>query len=239
MTLEQLNDRIIDCRKCPRLVMWREKIGREKRKAYIDQEYWAKPVPGFGDKNAQVLVVGLAPGAHGSNRTGRQFTSDSSGDFLFPALYRPGYSSQPISKSREDGLQLMELYIAPVCRCVPPQNKPSPNEIKNCQPFLEEEINLLQPRIFVALGRIAFDSLVNILLSKKTHLTSSTNKFAFVHNGILPIDATHWLVTSYHPSRQNTQTGRLTAQMFDETWGIVKSLLSQSSGMVRNLSIKV
>jgi uracil-DNA glycosylase family 4 len=229
MTLDELNNRIIACRKCPRLVEWREKIGIEKRKAYKDQEYWAKPVPGFGDKQAQVLIVGLAPGAHGSNRTGRQFTGDSSGDFLYPALFQAGFASQSKSISRDDGLLLKDIYISPVCRCVPPQNKPSSIEIKNCQPYLEEEISILQPRIFVALGRIAYDSLLKIFISNNTFHLSGSNPFSFSHNGILPLDTTYWLVTSYHPSRQNTQTGRLTTQMFADTWKIVKQLMRQVS----------
>jgi uracil-DNA glycosylase len=153
-------------------------------------------------------------------------------------LFRAGFASQPISKSRDDGLQLNDIYISPVCRCVPPQNKPSPIEIKNCQPYLEEEIIILRPRIFVALGRIAYDALIKILISNNTFLPTGTNPFYFSHNGILPIDSTHWLVTSYHPSRQNTQTGRLTAQMFDDTWKIVKLLMSQSSRIVRDMGSK-
>src|SRR5512137_1741919 len=156
MTLENLNFEIIACRKCPRLVMWREQVAREKRKAYRDQEYWGRPVPGFGDSEARVLVVGLAPGAHGSNRTGRQFTGDASGNFLYPALYRAGFASQPDSSSVDDGLALVGLYTAPVCRCAPPDNKPTPGEIKNCLPYLNRELNILQPRVLVALGRIAF-----------------------------------------------------------------------------------
>jgi len=227
MTIAELNDKIIACRKCQRLVEWREKIGVEKRKAFKDQEYWSKPVPGFGDENALVFVVGLAPGAHGSNRTGRQFTGDASGDFLFQALHRAGFASQPKSSSRGDGLTLQNAYIAPVCRCAPPQNKPLPAEIKLCQPFLEEEIYLLKPRIFVALGRIAFDTLMRIFFIQPGYQSMKDNSFVFSHNGIFPILNDRWLVTSYHPSRQNTQTGRLTVNMFDETWSITRRLLNQ------------
>ncbi|MDP1544639.1 MAG: uracil-DNA glycosylase, partial [Anaerolineales bacterium] len=147
--LEKLNEEIISCRKCPRLVAWREEIARVKRKAYKDDEYWGKPVPGFGDPNARVLVVGLAPGAHGSNRTGRQFTGDASGDFLFPALYRAGYANQPQSESRSDGLLLKNMYITASGRCAPPDNKPSTEELNNCQPFLERELEIIDPKVVV------------------------------------------------------------------------------------------
>ena len=136
MTLQELNEELINCRRCPRLVEWRERVAREKRRAYRDQVYWGKPVPGFGDPNARVFVVGLAPGAHGSNRTGRQFTGDGSGDFLYAALYRTGFASQPQSISLQDGLTLTDLYTAPVCRCAPPDNKPTPLEMMNCQSYL-------------------------------------------------------------------------------------------------------
>jgi uracil-DNA glycosylase family 4 len=162
MTLDELNRELLGCRRCPRLVEWREKVAREKRRAYLDWEYWGKPVPGFGDPQARVFVVGLAPGAHGSNRTGRQFTGDASGDFLYPALFRAGFASQPRSVSRDDGLMLMDLYTAPVCRCAPPDNKPIYQEMANCQPYLEREIEIIKPKIFVALGRIAFESILRI-----------------------------------------------------------------------------
>ncbi len=152
MSLRKLNEEIIACRKCPRLVEWREEVSRTKRKAYMDWEYWGKPVPGFGDPNARVLVVGLAPGAHGSNRTGRQFTGDASGNFLFPALHRAGFASQPESTSRDDDLKLKDMYITASGRCAPPKNKPTAEELNNCQPFLEREIDLLQPKVIVCLG---------------------------------------------------------------------------------------
>ncbi len=225
MTLDELNAELLTCRRCPRLVEWREKVAREKRRAYRDEAYWGKPVPGFGDAHAHVFVVGLAPGAHGSNRTGRQFTGDASGDFLYPALYRAGFASQPGSVSRSDGLALTELYTAPVCRCAPPDNKPTPQEMSNCQPFLKRELEIIQPKVFVALGRIAFDAILRILDVKQ--------KLTFSHAALysLPVSSSilypSSLICSYHPSRQNTQTGRLTQEMFDEVWKTVRKLMAE------------
>jgi uracil-DNA glycosylase family 4 len=199
-------------------VDWRERVAREKRRAFREMEYWGKPVPGFGDEHASVFVVGLAPGAHGSNRTGRQFTGDASGDFLFPALYRAGFASQPNSISRDDGLVLTNLYTAPICRCVPPDNKPNPEEMANCQPYLECEIDLIRPKIFVALGQVAFKGIQRILKIRDTSIK-------FAHNAIYPIPQGKYLVMSYHPSRQNTQTGRLTVEMFDQVWRTVWKVL--------------
>jgi uracil-DNA glycosylase family 4 len=232
MTLDELNAELITCRRCPRLVEWREKVAREKRRAYRDEEYWGKPVPGFGDAHARVFVVGLAPGAHGSNRTGRQFTGDASGGFLYPALYRAGFASQPGSVSRSDGLTLTDLYTAPVCRCAPPDNKPTPQEMANCQPYLVREIELIQPKVFVALGRIAFDAILRTV-------DCGPQTTAFSHGAVYLLkpdprslntdhwllNTDHWLVASYHPSRQNTQTGRLTTEMFDEVWKTVRKII--------------
>ena len=162
MKLDELNAEIITCRKCPRLVAWREEVARTKRKAYRDQEYWGKPVPGFGDPKARVLVVGLAPGAHGSNRTGRAFTGDASGGFLYPALHKAGFANQAEASSRNDGLRLKDLYITAVARCAPPDNKPSLEELNNCQPYLEREIEILKPKVIVCLGRIAFERILKI-----------------------------------------------------------------------------
>jgi len=228
MNLVKLNSELIECRTCPRLVAWREQVAREKRKAYRDQEYWGKPVPGFGDPAARVFVVGLAPGAHGSNRTGRQFTGDASGDFLYPALYRAGFASQPDSVSRFDGLELTDLYTAPVCRCAPPGNKPTPDEIANCQPYLETELKLIQPKVIVALGRIAFDSILRIFSLRNSAWT-------FAHGAIFPLPNSAFclphssLLCSYHPSQQNTLTGRLTTEMFDEIWNKARELLTRNS----------
>jgi uracil-DNA glycosylase family 4 len=220
MTLQQLNAELLDCRRCPRLVEWRETVALEKRRAYRNQTYWGRPVPGFGDPHGRVFVVGLAPGAHGSNRTGRQFTGDASGDFLYPALFRLGFASQPTSVSRADGLTLTDLYTAPVCRCAPPDNKPTPQEIANCQPYLERELELIQPRVFVVLGRIAFERILRIYSIKDTTIP-------FVHNIVHEIPDGKYLVCSYHPSRQNTQTGRLTVAMFDQVWKTVRELLER------------
>lgn len=221
MDLEKLNAEIVKCRKCPRLVKWREEVARTKRKAYIDSDYWGKPVPGFGDPKARVLVVGLAPGAHGSNRTGRQFTGDASGDFLFPALYRAGFASQPESTSRDDGLKLKDMYITASGRCAPPKNKPTTEELNNCQPFLEREIEILQPKVFVALGRVAFERILRIYgLPKKD--------YKFSHGVAYKLKTEHWLLASYHPSQQNTLTGKLTVKMFDEMWAIVRELVDDN-----------
>jgi len=220
MTLLQLNEELLTCCRCARLVEWREKVALEKRRAYSDWTYWGKPVPGFGDPQGRVFVVGLAPGAHGSNRTGRQFTGDASGDFLYPALYRAGFASQPTSFSRDDGLTLTDLYTAPVCRCVPPDNKPTPHEMANCQPYLEGELELIRPKILVVLGQIAFNRILRIYSIKDTSLP-------FVHNIVHGLPDGKFLVCSYHPSRQNTQTGRLTVAMFDQVWKTVRESMKR------------
>jgi uracil-DNA glycosylase family 4 len=229
MTLQELNIELISCRRCHRLVEWREHMAREKRRAYRDFEYWGKPVPGFGDPIADVFVVGLAPGAHGSNRTGRQFTGDASGDFLYPALYRAGFASQSESISCDDGLILTNLYTAPVCRCAPPDNKPTPQERANCRPFLEKELELIQPKVIVTLGQIAFDGVLRILMMDKGRFISIRDRssITFSHNTPYQLDAEHWLLASYHPSRQNTQTGRLTVEMFDQVWKTTRELLER------------
>jgi uracil-DNA glycosylase family 4 len=237
MDLEKLNSQLVECRLCPRLAAWREEVAHVKRKAYLDWDYWGKPVPGFGDPKARVMVVGLAPGAHGSNRTGRMFTGDASGDFLYPALYRAGFASQPNSTSVADGLVLHNLYITAVARCAPPGNKPTPEEIRNCLPYLEREIELVRPSIFVALGRIAFDALLCLLTTEDGRPTTNDrlpssvvrrSSFEFSHGASYHLGnhdgSSHWLVASYHPSRQNTQTGRLTAEMFDPIWMKVREL---------------
>lgn len=220
MSLSKLNNEIISCRKCPRLVEWREEVARTKRKAYLNYDYWGKPVPGFGDSRARILVVGLAPGAHGSNRTGRQFTGDASGNFLFPALFRAGFASQPESVSRDDDLTLKDMYITASGRCAPPKNKPKTEELNNCQPYLAHEIEILQPKIIVCLGRIAFERILRIYSEPK-----ADKKFS--HAATFRINLGTWLVCSYHPSQQNTLTGKLTVSMFDSMWEQVKSLLNE------------
>jgi uracil-DNA glycosylase len=220
--LDQLNREIIACRKCPRLVEWRERAAREKRRAYRNHDYWGKPVPGFGDPAARLLIVGLAPGAHGSNRTGRMFTGDASGEFFYPALYRAGFASQPIATDRSDGLVLLDVYISAVGRCAPPDNKPTPQEIAACLPYLQREIDLLpELRVIVALGRIAFNNILRLYAIPQ----SIINPKQFGHGAIFPMIPSIALVASYHPSRQNTQTGRLTPAMFDLIWNTAKRLL--------------
>jgi len=220
MNLDSLNAQLSTCKRCPRLVGWRERVACEKRRAFQGQEYWGIPVPGFGDPHARVFVIGLAPGAHGSNRTGRQFTGDASGDFLYPALYRARFASQPQSISRTDGLFLSDLYTAPVCRCAPPENKPTPQEMANCQPYLLHEIEIIQPKVFVALGRIAFEAVLRIFSLLKSD-------YVFSHASLHSLPGGKFLVGSYHPSRQNTQTGRLTVEMFDRVWKMVHELLDE------------
>jgi uracil-DNA glycosylase family 4 len=220
--LDSLNKRVIACRRCPRLVDWRETVARTRRRAYLDSTYWGKPVPGFGDERAKILVVGLAPGAHGSNRTGRQFTGDASGAFLFAALTRAGFSNRFEAVSRDDGLRLRGLYLTASCRCVPPANKPTPEELANCRPFLESEIRLLSPQVIVCLGQIAFRGILKI------HGLQA-GSFPFGHGLRYAVRSggrsePRWLLCSYHPSQQNTLTGRLTASMFDQIWSTAREL---------------
>jgi len=222
--LQELNQTLIQCRRCERLTTWRESIAQTRKRAYQNETYWGKPVPGFGDSHAEVMIVGLAPGAHGSNRTGRMFTGDSSGHFLYAALYRAGFASQPHSLSITDGLSLRSVYITAICRCAPPNNKPTPQEIQNCRPYLEQEIELF-PHLkgFVALGNYAFQWLVQWY---RQHGENGTREWVFAHNALYPSqNGLPWLLASYHPSRQNTQTGRLTQQMFDAIWQRVNALL--------------
>ncbi|NUQ85047.1 MAG: uracil-DNA glycosylase [Anaerolineales bacterium] len=227
---EQLNRQIISCRKCPRLVAWREEVARVKRKAYKNEEYWGKPVPGFGDPQARILVVGLAPGAHGSNRTGRQFTGDASGAFLFPALHKAGFANQAQAESRSDGLLLKDMYITASGRCAPPANKPTSEELDNCQPYLEREIEILKPKVIVCLGRIAFERVLKIIARLLTagngqqSTAGLPGSFRFAHGAVYDVPPSSFiphplsLLCSYHPSRQNTSTGKLTAEMFDDIW---------------------
>src|SRR4030043_894700 len=223
MNLDTLNKTIISCRKCPRLVEYRESVAIKKKRAYQDWVYWGKPVPAFGDIRGRILVVGLAPGPHGSNRTGRMFTGDASGVFLFAALYKAVFANQPESLKRDDGLKLKDLLITAVCRCVPPDNKPSRSEITNCLPYLEQEIALMSNlQGFVALGRIAFENLLAIYRAMDVAIP----RFDFKHGRVYQLgEGLPWLVASYHPSQQNTQTGRLTVDMFDQIWHKIKTLL--------------
>ncbi|MGB9640002.1 MAG: uracil-DNA glycosylase [Anaerolineales bacterium] len=219
---DELNSEIIRCQKCERLVAWREKIAKEKRPMFVNQEYWGKPVPGFGDHQAHLLIVGLAPGAHGANRTGRMFTGDASGEFLYRALHKFGLANQPNSSGIHDGLQLNHTYISAVCRCVPPDNKPTPQEIKNCIPYLHRELEAINPKVIVTLGRIAFDQMIAYF-----HMPRDT---LFQHGAEYVLPSTKIsLLASYHPSRQNTQTGRLTEEMFDHIWKRVIEILEKGS----------
>ncbi len=210
-SLTVLGDRIEACTKCPRLVRWREKVAKEKRKAYATERYHGKPVRGFGDPKARIVIVGLAPGAHGANRTGRVFTGDRSGDFLYAALHRAGLASQPTSTRASDGLALKGAYILLAVRCVPPDNQPTPPEIRKCQPWLDEEIALLEgARVFLALGSIA----VTAILHHYKRAGSKPDKFVFGHGAEMTFGE-RTLLASYHVSQQNTLTGKLTPAMFD------------------------
>jgi uracil-DNA glycosylase len=211
--LVQLNCEVISCTRCPRLVEYRERIAREKRRAYLAWDYWGKPVPGFGDSNARVLVLGLAPGAHGSNRTGRPFTGDASGKFMYPILYETGFSNQPNATDRDDGLELKDLYITAAVRCAPPDNKPLPSELSNCAPYLDREMDgLKKVEVVVALGKIGFEAYLNYL--KRRSLLQSKLPYQFKHAASYKMPDGKTLLASYHPSNQNTQTGKLTRQMF-------------------------
>ena len=211
--LSKLNREVVGCARCPRLVAYREQVAREKRRAYLNCEYWGKPVPGFGDPNARVLVLGLAPGAHGSNRTGRPFTGDASGKFMYPILHETGFSNQPNATDRDDGLKLNDLYITAAARCAPPDNKPLPQELANCAEYLERELDGLKNlRVIVALGKIAFDAYLKFL--KRRGLLASRRDIVFRHAAKYEMLDGRILLASYHPSNQNTQTGKLTHEMF-------------------------
>jgi uracil-DNA glycosylase family 4 len=222
--LRILETEVIACRKCPRLVEYRERIARVKRRAYSEWTYWGRPVPGFGDARAKLLILGLAPAAHGANRTGRVFTGDRSGEFLYRALYRAGFASQPDSTGREDGLRLRNAFISATIRCAPPANKPLPREIRNCLPFFEAELDVIRPRAVLALGKIAFDAYLRTL--QKRGLIERLSAYRFAHGArcVLPAPLPR-LFASYHPSQQNTQTGRLTAPMFASVLRQVREFL--------------
>ncbi|HXP83390.1 MAG TPA: uracil-DNA glycosylase [Bryobacteraceae bacterium] len=222
--LKVLTREIVACEKCPRLRRHCLEVARVKRRAYRDWEYWGRPVPGFGDPRARVLVIGLAPGAHGSNRTGRMFTGDRSGDFLYRALHETTFAAQPESRSREDGLRLSGIYISAAARCAPPGNRPTPGELANCRPYLEREIDLLKDvRVVVALGAVAFRTYLSVLRDRGR--ITSLSAFNFSHHVVhstAPGDPV--LIGSYHPSQQNTSTGRLTAAMLREVFETARRL---------------
>lgn len=213
--LAVLNAAIVSCRKCPRLVRYRESVARTKRPAFADWQYWGKPVPGFGDARAELLIIGLAPAAHGGNRTGRAFTGDRSGDFLFAGLHRCGFANQAESRACGDGLALRNAYIGIAVRCAPPANKPTPPEFKNCRPFLEAEIDVLKPKAVLALGGVAWRAYQKILKDRGAIPARAAYRFAHGVSYQLPGGLPR-VFASYHPSQQNTFTGRLTPMMFEQ-----------------------
>jgi len=224
--LGALNEEIVVCRKCPRLVEYREEVAREKRRAFRDWTYWGKPVPGFGDPRAELLILGLAPAAHGGNRTGRVFTGDRSGDFLYAALHKAGFANQPTSVRRDDGLRLKNAYIAATIRCAPPANKPLPSEIKNCRSYLVQEMEILQPRAVLALGKIAWDAYLEVLKQRGLILSRAAFHFAHGAEAELPSKGAR-LFGVYHPSQQNTQTGRVTSAMYGQVFRRILRFLSK------------
>jgi uracil-DNA glycosylase len=224
--LDILAKEVIACERCPRLRQYDTQVAETKRRAYRDWTYWGRPVPGFGDPGAKLLVIGLAPAAHGGNRTGRVFTGDRSGDFLYRALYETGFASQPVSVSRDDGMKLTDAYISAAVRCAPPDNKPKPDEFHNCRPYLEREIDLLKNlRVAVVLGRIAFDTYLAILRDRG--IIRSRAAFRFGHDVEYRIAETlPVLIASYHPSQQNTSTGKLTAAMLHRVFARARRLIA-------------
>jgi len=214
LSLAALEARIVRCRRCPRLVAWREEVARTKRRAYRDEVYWGRPVPGFGDPRARIVLVGLAPGAHGSNRTGRMFTGDRSGDFLWPALHRAGLATAPRSLARDDGLELHRAFITAAARCAPPANRPTPAELARCAPFLDAELALLRwARVYLALGAVGWEAVLDHLRRAGRELPRPRPRFGHGAEWFLPGGPA--LIGTYHPSQQNTQTGRLTPAMLD------------------------
>ena len=219
ISLATLETALIECRRCPRLVAWRERVATEKRRAYRAETYWGRPVPGFGDPAARLVIVGLAPAAHGANRTGRMFTGDRSGDFLYAALHRAGLASQAESRSKDDGLTLTGVWITAPCRCAPPENKPTPDELSNCRSWLEQELALLgEARVFLALGKTGYDAVLGLARRRAGRRIAAP---AFAHGAVATVpdprggEGEARVFASYHVSQQNTQTGRLTPAMFD------------------------
>jgi uracil-DNA glycosylase len=208
----ELNQQIIECDRCPRLISHCREVATTKRRAFLDWNYWGRPVPSFGDSAARLLILGLAPGAHGANRTGRMFTGDRSGDFLYRSMHKAGYASQPVSRDAQDGLRLHDAWITGACHCAPPDNKPLPEELRNCRPFLERELDLLgNVQVVVVLGKIAFDTYLSVLKSRGS--IERPPDFRFGHDVLY--DLSPALLCSYHPSQQNTSTGRLKETMLD------------------------
>ena len=225
---EKLNQRIVRCRLCPRLVPYRERVGREKKREFREWDYWAKPLPSFGGTDARLLIIGLAPAAHGGNRTGRFFTGDSSGRWLFRALHKAGFANQPTWQRRDDGLKLIDAYITVVLHCAPPDNKPLPAEMECCSVYFDEELKRLKSvRVVVALGKIAFDNYLKGLRRQGISLPKPLPKFA--HDTVCgPAGGLLKLIASYHPSRQNTNTGKLTEAMFDAVFARARRLIDEA-----------
>jgi uracil-DNA glycosylase family 4 len=232
--LEQLRRDVVSCRLCPRLVQWREEVARTRRRAFADQEYWGRPVPSFGDPKARILIVGLAPAAHGANRTGRMFTGDRSGDWLFGALHRAGLATRPESVHREDGLELQGAWLTAAVRCAPPSNKPTPAERDRCLPYLEREFGALEElKVIVALGGFAWDSVLRVLRGIGSEVPTPKPKFGHGAEAVIQWSEREsegaeplLLIGSYHPSQQNTFTGRLTREMFDSVWSRAVEIVS-------------
>ena len=213
-SLAALERYLVGCRACPRLVRWRERVGQVRRAAYRDWTYWSRPVPGYGDPQARLLILGLAPAAHGGNRTGRVFTGDRSGDFLYAALYRAGLANQPTSRSQDDGLVLRDVWVTLSARCAPPGNRPLPVELARCSPWLDAELGFVRPQVVLALGAIAWSAMLGHLRRRGVEVPRPAPRFA--HGAELELPGAPRLVGAYHVSQQNTQTGRLTPAMFDQ-----------------------
>jgi uracil-DNA glycosylase family 4 len=224
-SFDALQESLVECRRCPRLVAWREQVARDRRAAFRDEVYWGRPVPAFGDPHARILVVGLAPAAHGANRTGRMFTGDRSGEWLYRALHRQGFATKPTSTDRSDGLRLRDVLVTASVRCAPPANKPSPAELAACRPWLEAEVRLLdRVRVIVALGKIGFDQTWKILTASDA---APARRVPFAHLVEVPLTGGRTLLGSYHPSQQNTFTGKLTEAMFDRVWERARELVDR------------
>jgi uracil-DNA glycosylase family 4 len=222
--LDELERQVVSCRRCPRLVAWREEVARVKRASFASEDYWGRPLPGFGDPSGRVLVLGLAPAAHGGNRTGRIFTGDRSGDWLFAALWRAGFTNQPTSVTRDDGLTLEDCFVTAAVRCAPPANRPLPSERDNCQPWLERELALLtRVRVIVCLGGFAWDVALRVGAAA-AGVTVPRPRPKFAHGAVYELDR-FTLVGSYHPSQQNTFTGRLTESMMDDVFALAREVV--------------
>ena len=226
MSLEALNQDIVACTRCPRLVEYLGEVARKKRRMYLDWDYWGRPIPSFGSADARLMLLGLAPAAHGGNRTGRAFTGDRSGDWVFGVLHKFGFASQPTSMHRDDGLEVRDALISAAARCAPPANKPLPLELETCRPFLVRELQLLSElRVVVALGKIAFDAFLSAAPHVPIEIPRPRPRFG--HGALYHLDNGLALMGSYHPSQQNTQTGRLTRPMFEEIFAMVRRILDE------------